>query len=135
MNKCDVSPYVFPGIRLADFPTAVRTVIKKRGRQYNQTVITDSILKVMNIPFRDIEHKTRKKSIVDARRIYCYQMKNKLDWSLKEIGKSIGGRDHTTVLYSINSYRDLYQTDDTFKNWCNMIEEEIDCRSGDLIIK
>lgn len=135
MNKCVVSPYVYPGIRLADLPATIRTVIKKRGRQYNQTVIADSIFKVMSVPFRDIEHKTRKKGIVDARKIYCYQMKSKLNWSLKEIGRSMGNRDHTTVIHSIKAYQDLYETDDIFRDVCDKIEDEIDCRSVDLIIK
>lgn len=134
MNKCVINPYVYPGIRLADLPKEYRTTIKKRGREYNQTIITDAILKVMKIPFGDIEHKTRRKKIVDARRIYCYQMKDKLSWSLKDIGISIGNRDHTTIVYSIKTYRDLCQTDDVFKEWADRIEDEIYSNSADLII-
>jgi chromosomal replication initiator protein len=135
MNKCFINPYVYPGIRLADLPKEYRTVIKKRGRQYNQTIISDAILKVMEVPFKDIEHKTRRKTIVDARKIYCYQMKDKLGWSLKDIGISIGNRDHTTVVHNIQTYRDLYETDDTFKDWADRIEEDINTNSADLIIK
>ena len=134
MIKCDISPYVYPGIRLADLPKEYRTVIKKRGRQYNQTIISDAITKVMNVPFKDIEHKTRRKTIKDARKIYCYQMKDKLSWSLKEIGVSIGNRDHTTVIHNIQTYKDLYQTDDAFKDWADRIEDEIDSNSADFII-
>lgn len=135
MNKSVISPYAYPGIRLADLPAVIRTVIKKKGRQYNQTIISDSINRVMNIPFKDIARKNRRKTIVDARRIYCYQMKHKLNWSLKEIGSTIGGRDHTTVLYNIQTYRDLYETDDNFRDWADKIEQNIDLSSADLIFK
>ena len=135
MDKCKITPYVYPGIKLADLPKEYRTVIKKRGRQYNQTIICDAIMKVMEVPFKDIEHKTRKKTIKDARKIYCYQMKDKLSWSLKEIGNSIGKRDHTTIIHNIQTYRDLYETDDVFRDWADKIEDEIDCNSADFIIK
>ena len=135
MNKCVISPYSYPGIRLADLPTTIRTVIKQRGRLYNQTIISDAIDKVMRVPFKDIAHKTRKKTIKDARKIYCYQMKHKLNWSLKEIGATIGNRDHTTIIHNIQTYQDLYETDDNFRDWAERIEYEIDCNSIDLIIK
>lgn len=135
MNKCFINPYVYPGIRLADLPKEYRTIIKKRGRQYNQTIISDAIFKIMEVPFRDIEHKTRRKIIKDARKIYCYQMKDKLSWSLKDIGVSIGNRDHTTIIHNIQTYKDLYETDDTFKDWADRIENEIDSNSADFIIK
>jgi chromosomal replication initiator protein len=89
----------------------------------------------MEVPFRDIEHKTRRKTIKDARKIYCYQMKDKLNWSLKEIGVSIGNRDHTTIIHNIQTYRDLYETDDIFKDWADRIENEIESNSSDFFIK
>jgi chromosomal replication initiator protein len=134
MNKCIINPYYYPGIRLADLPATIRTVIKQRGRAYNQTIISDAIYKVMDVPFFSIAHKTRKRTIKDARKIYCYQMRHKLNWSLKDIGISIGGRDHTTIIHNVQTYKDLYETDENFKDWADKIEHLIDCNSSDLII-
>lgn len=134
-EQAPISPYVFVGIRLADLPIEMRTIIKKRGRAYSQTIITDAIKKVMKIPFMKIENKTRKHPIKDARKIYCFQMKHKLGWSLKDIGESIGGRDHTTIVHNIKTYKNLYETDDNFREIANQIENEIDCSSADLVIE
>ena len=134
MNKCVISPYSYPGIRVADLPMSIRTIIKKRGKAYSQAIISDAINKVMKVPFRDIEHKTRKKTIKDARKIYCYQIRHKLNWSLKEIGATIGGRDHTTIIHNVQTYHDLYETDDNFREIADRIEDEINYSSADLII-
>jgi chromosomal replication initiator protein len=43
----------------------------------------------------------RDASIVRARQVAMYLLKNATNMSLLEIGKSFGGRNHTTVMHSI----------------------------------
>jgi chromosomal replication initiation ATPase DnaA len=130
--KVVISPYAYVGLRIADLPPNIRKTIRMKTRRYTQRLIAEAIEKVTNVPISKLGHRSRKREVVYARHIYCFQMRDKTTWSLKEIGASIGGRDHTTVINSVKVYHDLNETEDSFFELCNLIENEIDMASGDL---
>jgi chromosomal replication initiation ATPase DnaA len=127
-----ISPYAYVGLRIADLPPNIRRTIRMRTRRYTQRLIAEAIEKVTKVPMHMLGHKTRSRPVVYARHIYCFQMRDKTNWSLKEIGASIGGRDHTTIIHAVNTYHDLNETEDSFFELCNVIENEIDWASADL---
>lgn len=131
-KKVVISPYSYVGLRIADLPPNIRKTIRMRTRRYSQTIITEAIEKVTGVPRSMLAHKTRRLPVALARHIYCYQMRDKTTLSLKEIGQTLGGRDHTTVLNSVNVYHNLNETDDSFFELSNRIENEIDWASADL---
>jgi len=131
-KKVVISPYSYVGIRIADLPPNIRKTVRMKTRRYSQTIIAEAIEKVTGVSITMLAHKTRRLPVALARHIYCYQMRDKTTLSLKEIGQTLGGRDHTTVLNSVNVYHDLNETDDSFFELCNVIENEIDMASGDL---
>jgi chromosomal replication initiator protein len=47
------------------------------------------------------------------------------DKSLKNIGEVFGGRDHSTVIYSIKTVQDLMETDTFFKETVLELEKKI----------
>ncbi|HAL85733.1 MAG TPA: chromosomal replication initiator protein DnaA, partial [Deferribacteraceae bacterium] len=51
----------------------------------------------------DLKSKKRTKSISLPRQIAMYILRNKLNISLQEVGELFGGRDHSTVLHSVQS--------------------------------
>ena len=57
-----------------------------------------------------IEHKTRKREIVIPRQVYCWLSTQHTKLSLKDIGKTIGGRSHSTVLYGRNGIQTILDT-------------------------
>lgn len=132
-KECVISPYVYVGIRISDLPMHVRTTIRKRTKKYNQAIILEAIEKVTGVTFEQLHMHKRTINLVTARQIYCYQMRDKLPWSLKEIGISIN-RDHTTVIYAVEAYHNLYETDDKFIETANKIENELDVLSSELVI-
>lgn len=62
----------------------------------------------------NLESKYRKRELVELRNIYCYLAKQ-MGYSLKTIGDSIGNRDHTTIIHNITSFKNLMETNDTFR--------------------
>jgi hypothetical protein len=62
-----------------------------------------------------LSSKNRARSLVELRNIFCHIAKS-MGYSLKFIGKYIGGRDHTTVIHNIRTCVNLCQTDDNFRN-------------------
>lgn len=61
-----------------------------------------------------MQTKLRIREIVELRAIFCYLAKN-MKYSLKTIGVFLGGRDHTTVIHGLNTFRDLMETNDAFR--------------------
>ncbi len=74
--------------------------------------VIEAVSKIYNIPVREIKGKKRKREIVEARQVAMYLMRYELGMSLKAIGHSLGGRDHSTVIHSIEKVERLVEIDD-----------------------
>jgi chromosomal replication initiator protein len=95
----------------------------KKVLAHHESTVTISIEEIQRIVaefykirMTDIKSSSRAKPIVVPRQIAMYLIKKFLDKSLVEIGKSFGGKDHTTVINSLNKIEGLLQTDPQFKN-------------------
>jgi len=95
----------------------------KKVLAHHESTVTISIEEIQRIVaefykirITDIKSSSRAKPIVVPRQIAMYLIKKFLDKSLVEIGKSFGGKDHTTVINSLNKIEGLLQTDPQFKN-------------------
>jgi len=62
---------------------------------------------------------------VIARQLSMYLAKNYTNSSLKVIGDSFGGRDHSTVLYSLKAVQDMMDTDILFKDTVVALEKKV----------
>ena len=62
-----------------------------------------------------LKTKNRKRDIVKPRQIFMYLAMETEDYSLMEIGKFTGGFDHTTVIHSCNTVRDLMASDAIYR--------------------
>jgi chromosomal replication initiator protein len=85
-----------------------------------QSLTIDSIIKVVanyfNISPYDIKGKKRTKSVVLPRQIAMYVGRTITDYSTTEIGYEFGGRDHTTVMHSVQKIEGLIQSDIAVSN-------------------
>lgn len=52
----------------------------------------------------EIKGRRKDKFIIKARHEVCYRLYRERGYSLKQIGKIVGGRDHTTVLLAIRRH-------------------------------
>jgi chromosomal replication initiator protein len=127
-DKEVINPYVIVGLKRIDWPVSIKVNITNRKYRYNQAMIIEAIEKHTEVKFEDFVKKNRKRKLTEARKLYCYFMKTRLRWSLSEIGETIGGRDHTTVIHNINVYRDLYDTDYEFKFKADGIAKELEIK-------
>jgi hypothetical protein len=74
-------------------------------------IITNACKDLMNVKYTDIQSRTRKREVVDARAIviaFNYFTNNKK--TLRDIGAPVGV-DHSTVLHSLKKFCDLYRID------------------------
>jgi chromosomal replication initiation ATPase DnaA len=110
-----ISPYVFVGIRGADIPLKFKKAVQEQKTIYTQKMVIESIEHVTGISFKEIQSKYRFRPLTQARNMYCHYMYQYLGWTLLEIGKSIGGRDHTTVMHNIKVHDDMCYSDPEFE--------------------
>ncbi|WP_045211988.1 helix-turn-helix domain-containing protein [Desulfonatronovibrio magnus] len=69
--------------------------------------ILNTVSNFMDISCIDILSKKRDKKITLARQICMFLIKKVLDWPYCKIGESMGGRSHSTVIYSIKKIEKL----------------------------
>ena len=79
------------------------------------TVTIDIIQKVVaehyNISISDIKGKKRDRKYVIPRQIALYIARQLTEYSLKELGNEFGGKDHSTVMHSLEKVEDALKTD------------------------
>ncbi|MGA0232866.1 MAG: chromosomal replication initiator protein DnaA, partial [Saprospiraceae bacterium] len=91
-----------------------KEIIQKFVTQINKGITVENIARLVaehfDVPIETLSSKTRKRQVVIARQLSMYLAKNYTKSSLKTIGDNFGGKDHSTVIYSINTVRDLIDT-------------------------
>ncbi|HEX8983639.1 MAG TPA: chromosomal replication initiator protein DnaA [Ktedonobacterales bacterium] len=70
-----------------------------RQRRVSIEDILNTVAEYYRIPVDDLKGKQRDKHIVMPRQVAMYLMRQETEASLLEIGQSLGGRDHSTVLH------------------------------------
>lgn len=98
----------------------LRNFIKSSSKEITIDTIQKMVCDFFNVPYDKLLQKTRKREIVQARQITMYLAKSFTKNSLKTIGEHFGGRDHTTVIHSCQTVKDLMDTDSLFKE--NVLE-------------
>lgn len=72
---------------------------------------------------KDLSCKIRIRELVELRNIFCYIAK-KMGYSLKNIGMSIGDRDHTTVIHNIRCFNNLMETNEVYREkYMNILKQ------------
>jgi chromosomal replication initiator protein len=64
-----------------------------------------------NLKLSDLKAKNRTKAVAFPRQIAMYLARDLTHASLAEIGRSFGGKDHTTVLHAVDKIKSLLQED------------------------
>lgn len=93
----------------------VHGIAKKDPRPVTMDKIKDYVSEYYNQPIDILESKSRKHEIALARQMAMYLAKQMTAMSLKSIGASFGGRDHSTVLHSFQTIQNYLETDKKVK--------------------
>lgn len=92
-------------------------------------VAPDRIIRMVasafNISEDDLLGKVRTKEIALPRQVAMYLMREESDASLPQIGNSLGGRDHTTVMYACDKIADMIERDDRFRRQVFQIRDKL----------
>ncbi len=101
------------------------STIAKENKVVTPEKIIEIIAKYYKITKNEILGKTRRKEIVLARQISMWMIRNLTNLTYKEIGRIFKGKDHTTVMASIEKIDSQMKINETVKNALKSIKEKI----------
>ena len=89
----------------------------------------DGILKLVALQFNvrtsDIKSDKRVRKLTLPRQICMYLLRKHLLMSYPEIGKFMGGKDHSTIMHGVTKIAELQRTDPEILNYTTTIESLI----------
>ena len=100
-------------------------LIKNTKREISIDYIQKVVSSYFNVRLENMQSKTRKREIVQARQVAMYFSKSLTKASLASIGSQIGGKDHATVLHACKTVNNLAETDKRFKLQMDEIEKKL----------
>ena len=95
--------------------SVLRNFVTEINKEVTPEVIQKTVAEYYDLDVDKLASPTRRRHVVLARQISMFLVKEYTDKSLKSIGRLFGGRDHTTVLYSIRTVKDLIETNEEIK--------------------
>ena len=119
-------------MRFSNVPITVetaRTILEamnfKRQRAITIPIIQEAVAKFFNVTVQDLNGKKRNKEIVVPRQIAMYIARELTQDSLPQIGRSFGGKDHTTVMHSTEKIENAIENDSILAEQVQSIREEL----------
>ncbi|MBB6441838.1 chromosomal replication initiator protein DnaA [Phycisphaera mikurensis] len=76
--------------------------------------IVDVVCKFYSVKQSELQSKRRHKSIAEPRQVCMFIARQRTDLSLEDIGGHFGGRDHTTVMHSVQKITKKVAEDEVF---------------------
>lgn len=87
--------------------------------------ILDTVANTFNVTREELVGRNRSKRIAFPRQIAMYLLREISNESLPQIGKVLGGRDHTTVLYACEKIADMIETDEMVRRQVLQLRKEL----------
>jgi len=95
------------------------------GQEITADLIRQKVAEEWQVSVEGLASKRRTKELTVPRQVAMYLIRELLDLALVEIGNLFGGRDHSTVIHSINKVEDDLQEDDAFHARVESIRAEL----------
>jgi chromosomal replication initiator protein len=101
----------------------LRNVLQNDDRAITIEIIQKFVSEYYQLKLTELKSRNNSKSVAMPRQIAMYLCKSLTNASLPEIGKSFGGKHHSTVIHSIRKIEDLRQRDGDFNTLINNFME------------
>ncbi len=110
-------------ISLALAQDVLRNVLQHDDRAVTIEIIQKFVSDYYQLKLAELKSRNNSKSVALPRQVAMYLCKSLTSASLPEIGRSFGGKHHSTVIHSIRKIEDLRQRDADFNSLINNLME------------
>jgi chromosomal replication initiator protein len=101
----------------------LKNILDHEERAVTIEMIQKYVADYYNLKLADLKSRNNSKSIAMPRQVAMYLCKSLTHASLPEIGRSFGGKHHSTVIHSIRKVEDLRKKDGDFNSQMNAFLE------------
>ena len=101
---------------IASVKNILKNIIKDNDQQLTIQEIKQRVCEYYGVKLKEIDSSKRTQNITRARQVAMFLSKEITDKSFPVIGGEFGGKDHTTVLYSVNKIKDLIEKDSSYQS-------------------
>lgn len=103
----------------------VAKFVERKEKELNLDSILTLVAEHFSLDADIIRGKSRKREVVIARQLTMFLAKKHTNYSLKQIGSDLGGRDHSTVIYSCRAVQDMLDTNEEFKKNFEALDKKL----------
>ncbi len=103
----------------------LKNIIKTNTKEINIEAIQGMVCEYFDISIDDLVSQVRIRKFTVPRQVAMYLSKKFTGNSLKNIGSHFGGRDHTTVIHSCKTIKNLMETDDVIKEKVLELQQKV----------
>jgi chromosomal replication initiator protein len=100
-------------------------VMTQRRATTTAADVVEAVARHFEIAEKDLKGRARTRNVVVPRQVAMYLLREETDISLEEIGRAIGGRDHTTVMHGIRKIEGQIDDDVQLRAALMAIREDI----------
>jgi chromosomal replication initiator protein len=122
-------------------PDFARRVLELRRRereprqpQTSPERIKEETAQAWRVRTEALSAKTRTRNVAEARHVAMYVMRHVLELPLTEIGNRFGGRDHSTVLYSVRKVEQRMENDPDFRARVSEVLQTLNGGTSDPVV-
>lgn len=113
-------------INIALAEEALKDIIAPGGtKEVTPELVIQVVADHFNLNTLDILSQKRQKDIVYPRQIVMYLCRNITGTPLQEIGKALGGRDHTTIIHGIDKISEDLEKNPTLQNTIDILKKKL----------
>jgi chromosomal replication initiator protein len=109
----------------AEVAAAVLQDILTRADSITSDQVLDAVCRRYGLDTATLKSRQRSHEVALARQVAMYLLREELDCSLPQIGQTLGGRDHTTVLYGCQKIKDGIEENDELRRDVLLIKEQL----------
>ena len=106
-------------ISLALAQEVLKNILDHEEKAVTIEIIQKFVADYYNLKLVELKSRNNSKSVAMPRQIAMYLCKSLTHASLPEIGRSFGGKHHSTVIHSIRKVEDLRKRDTDFNSLIN----------------
>ena len=112
-------------ILFKQFDGSIDNFIESINKKEEHEKIINIVCNELDITFEKLIAKTRERNIVITRQILIYLLYYYTSLSIEKIGKMVGDRDHSSVIFSVRKIKSYFDVYSDFRKEILAIEEKI----------
>jgi len=104
--------------------SALADLIPQRS-QVDSNQVVEAVASAFGLTIDQLRGRERTREVALPRQVAMYLLREEVNASLPQIGATLGGRDHTTVMYACDKVADLMERDDRLRKQILSIREHM----------